>query len=104
MDEGEVTVLQPASNDENLKYMTDLSLNTPMFCPFDVDKLIFNDQGTSLWYKKKYPGFPDFYYDILELYSLNDIRAKQFKTHLKKLKKNRRTSNVCHPYMRTIIL
>lgn len=71
--------------------MLDLSLNySESFNPFSLDKFMFNDQGTSNWYKNKYPGFPDNYYQLLELYSLGGVRSKQFKSHLKKLKKKGR--------------
>lgn len=93
MEQTEPIVLQPASNEENLQYMTDLSLNTPLFNPFDVEKLVFNDQGSANWYKRLYPGFPDYYYDIFELYSINGIRSKQFRSHIKKLKKKGKFKN-----------
>ena len=76
---------QKCSHDRS---MLDLSLNaSEFFNPFSLDKFMFNDQGTSNWYKNKYPGFPDNYYQLLELYSLGGVRSKQFKSHLKKLKK-----------------
>ena len=53
----------------------------------DFDKLTFNDQGTAQWYKNKYNGFEDHVYKILEMYSRGGIRYKQYRNHLKKLKK-----------------
>ena len=54
---------------------------------FGLDKFVFNDQGSAGWYKNKYSGFDDSVYQILELYSLGGIRYKQWRSHLKKLKK-----------------
>lgn len=93
MEEDNVLVLEPLTKDENVQYMADLSMNSPLFNPFDFDKLVYNDQGTANWYRRLYPGFPDHFYDIFELYSIDGIRVKQFKSHLKKLKKKGKFKN-----------
>ena len=52
-----------------------------------LDKITYNDQGSSHWYKAQFPGFPDEYYHIFELYSLGGIRFKEYRNLLKKLDK-----------------
>lgn len=86
--EGEnVIVLEGSDREAPPLYMADLSMNRPLFNPFDDDRFTYNDHGTAAWYQRKYPGFPEHYYPVFELYSLGGVRAKQLKTHIKKLKK-----------------
>ena len=75
--------------DTNLVFMTDQDLPRMDVAEFigRDNKFQFNDQGSSNFYRAKYPHFDERVYGILELYSLGGIRYKQYRNHLKKLKK-----------------